>query len=128
MTYNGFDDLLHYYTEMSAMGDSSKFKRKDHHPTDDGGVKADVVGRISNISIPFCVLHALDDPLVTWRTMGHDPETLVNSGSGLIMMALTKSGGHVGWPLGMLPQKQSWKFMNDAVRDFTESVIIATTK
>ena len=93
VTYNGYDDLLDYYTDMSAMRDTTLFQRNNNN-------NSDKVGRIANVSIPFCVLHALDDPLVTWRTMGHDPESLVNTGSGYLMMVLTKTGGHVGWPLG----------------------------
>ena len=53
-------------------------------------------GRIANVSIPFAVLQALDDPLVGWRTVGtNDPQGLVESGSGNIMLVLTKAGGHV---------------------------------
>lgn len=32
VAYNGFDNLLHYYTEMSAMGDTEVF-RHDHNET-----------------------------------------------------------------------------------------------
>jgi predicted alpha/beta-fold hydrolase len=134
VTYNGFRSLLHYYTEMSAMGDTCAFQaqhsvsekttgtKKSNTTTriDDG--KSCDVGRIGNVSIPFCVMHALDDPLTTWRTMGHDPQKLVETGSGHIMMFLTKSGGHVGWPLGLNPASSGWKFMNDAVSGFVNSV------
>ena len=48
VSYNGFDDLEHYYTEMSAMGDTAAFQA---NPLDDN------IGRIANVSIPFCVLH-----------------------------------------------------------------------
>lgn len=99
VAYNGYDDLLHYYTDMSAMGDTTQFQRKKNNNNNENN-NTDNVGRIANVAIPFCVLHALDDPLVTWRTMGHDPESLVNTGSGYLMMVLTKAGGHVGWPLG----------------------------
>jgi len=61
---------------------------------DYGGSK-ESIGRISNVSIPFCVIHALDDPLITWRSVG-EPETVVHSGRGYVVILLTKSGGHVG--------------------------------
>jgi len=115
VTYNGFDSLTHYYTEMSAVGNSTAFQK-------DGEVDKTKVGRIANISIPFCVLHALDDPLVTWRTMTHSPKNLVNSGSGYLMILLSKTGGHVGWPLGLNPSKNGWKWMNNAARDFVNAV------
>ena len=54
--------------------------------------------------------------------MGHDPTRLVNTGSGHIMMVLTSSGGHVGWPLGNNPRQNGWKFMNDAASTFVNSV------
>jgi predicted alpha/beta-fold hydrolase len=123
VTYNGFDSLLHYYTEMSAMGDSSAFQAS--HMKSDVDTENEEIGRIADVSIPFCVLHALDDPLTTWRTMGHNPEKLVQTGSGYSMMFLTESGGHVGWPLGLNPSKNGWKFMNDAVAGFVKSVDMA---
>lgn len=132
VTYNGFDSLLHYYTEMSAMGDTCAFQalncevgRTNATTTriaKDDCTTCDQVGRIGNVSIPFCVMHALDDPLTTWRTMGHDPQRVVQTGSGHIMMFLTKSGGHVGWPLGLNPASSGWKFMNDAVSGFVNGV------
>jgi len=101
---------------MSAMGDSTAFQYKLHESTDEK------VGKIENIMIPFCVLHALDDPLVTWRVVGHNPSALVDSGKGNILLLLTKTGGHVGWPMGLNPRSQGWKWMNDAVIHFTKSV------
>ena len=121
--YHGFDSLEHYYSEMSAMGDTNAFKNTSNFTNVD-----ESVGRIGNISIPFCVLHSLDDPLTTWRTVGHDPERLVNTGSGHTMLVLTKSGGHVGWPLGLFPQLYGWKFMNDAAYNFLKSVDISMKK
>ena len=38
------------------------------------------------------------------------------------MMLLTASGGHVGWPMGMNPRSEGWRFMNGAVGDFVDSV------
>mmetsp|Transcript_14949 Transcript_14949/g.28134 ORF Transcript_14949/g.28134 Transcript_14949/m.28134 type:complete len:648 (-) Transcript_14949:28-1971(-) len=129
VTYNGFHSLLHYYTEMSAMGDTHAFQAKNSYLKEiirNASIAEENdsynVGRIGNVSIPFCVMHALDDPLTTWRTMGHDPQRLVETGSGNIMMFLTKSGGHVGWPLGVNPASSGWKFMNDAVSGFVNSV------
>jgi len=64
VTYNSFDDLVHYYSEMSAMGDRvaefGLLKERSNSTECD----ADEWGRISNTSIPFAVLQALDDPLV----------------------------------------------------------------
>lgn len=77
--------------------------------------------RISQVSVPFLVIQALDDPLISWRTLG-DPKEVVNSGSGNIMMLLTKSGGHVGWPLGMNPKAHGWKWMNNCASDFVVSL------
>jgi len=118
VTYNGFDNLTHYYTEMSAMGDTNMFQSKlvNKNVADSG------VGRIANVSIPFCVFHALDDPITSWRTMGHDPESLVRSGSGNVMILLTDSGGHVGWPLGINSAANGWKFMSNIAGGFVNSV------
>jgi hypothetical protein len=129
-------------------------------------------GRIGNVSVPLAVLQALDDPLVGWRTVGTaNPQGLADSGTGNVILLLTKAGGHVvrtflfdhpkksalanlhtptyippsffffcvnkttplrifprctkGWPLGNNPAKHSWKWMNDAARDFVAAVDIA---
>jgi len=125
VTYNGFDNLTHYYSEMSAMGDTTAFQRKQstsHTKNHTTAHSNDDIGRIGQVSIPFCVIHSLDDPLISWRTMGYDPDALVRSGSGNIMMLLTKSGGHVGWPLGLNPRKEGWRWMHDAAGGFVTSV------
>lgn len=100
---------------MSAMGDTNLFRSEN---IDEIGE----VGRIGNVSIPFCVFHALDDPLTTWRVNSRQPGKLVETGDGYIMMLLTKEGGHVGWPLGKNPRNEGWRFMNDAVAGFVTSV------
>ena len=129
VAYNSFDDLEHYYSEMSAMGDQSVFRVGLGGEGGGGGAEAggavagegsssfnaanvnDDIGRIGNVSIPLLIVHALDDPLISWRTMGNDPQGLVNSvgkrgegrggggvggGGGNVALLLTKSGGHVG--------------------------------
>jgi predicted alpha/beta-fold hydrolase len=64
VTYNSFNDLVHYYSEMSAMGDRiAEFGLLDTYSNSSECV-ADEWGRIANTSIPFAVLQALDDPLV----------------------------------------------------------------
>ncbi len=87
-------------------------------------------GKIHSISIPLCVVHAFDDPLITWRTTVHNngfmhPENLVKSGSGNVMLLLTKSGGHVGWPMGMIPSQNKWKWMSDVAMSFGQAVAAA---
>jgi len=126
VTNNGFNNLTHYYSEMSAMGGTTAFQRKQStsHTKNDTTTHSDdpSIGRIGQVSIPFCVIHSLDDPLISWRTMGYDPDALVRSGSDHIMMLLTKSGGHVGWPLGLNPRKEGWRWMHDAAGGFVTSV------
>jgi predicted alpha/beta-fold hydrolase len=118
VTYNGFRDLLHYYSEMSAMGDTDAFKSKNHVDNNRNGES----GRIVNVTIPFLVLHALDDPITSWRTIGQDPSALTRSGSGNIIMLLTANGGHVGWPLGWNPGLLGWFWMSNVIATFVNSV------
>ena len=106
--YNGFRDVMHYYSEMSALGDF------------DG-----INGRITNVSIPLLVLHALDDPLITWRSVGN-PDNVINSGRGYVMLLLTKGGGHVGWPLGYNPRAHGWYWMNSAIDGFSKALVAAS--
>lgn len=133
--YNGYDDLMHYYSDLSAMGDLpflvedgsvSSHATVPHGDHDDD----ENVGRIGNVSIPLLLLHALDDPLVPWTCVAAadglmHPERLVKTGKGNIMMLLTKSGGHVGWPTGWLPHLNKWRWMSDAVKGFVDAVALS---
>ncbi|CAB9512115.1 Protein ABHD1 [Seminavis robusta] len=119
--YNGFDNVTHYYSEMSAMGDIplGAYQNEASLPEH---------ARIHNVAIPLCVVHALDDPLSTWRTVGANnglmhPSTLTSQiRSGNLLVLLTKAGGHVGWPLGWLPWIRKWEWMNNAASTFVEAV------
>ena len=128
VTYNSFNSLMHYYSEMSAMGDREpEFNLLGPPPTTTTVSRSsNEWGRIGNVSIPFVVLQALDDPIVGWRTVGtSNPQNLVDSGFGNVMLLLTKAGGHVGWPIGLNPSESSWKWMNNAARDFVIATDIA---
>jgi len=118
---NDFDDLDHYYRDMSALGDIP------HDPVTDELKDENKTGKIHGVSIPLLVVHAFDDPLVTWRTTVQNsglmhPSNLVRSGSGNLMLLLTKAGGHVGWPLGLWPTENKWRWMSDVVMSFARSV------
>lgn len=123
--YNRFDNVTHYYMEMSALGDipMEHYQNSNHLPQD---------ARIHNVAIPFCVIHALDDPLVTWRTVAANqglmhPRNLTQQiHSGNLLLLLTKAGGHIGWPLGWAPFIDKWKWMNDAAMTFVQAVNSAT--
>lgn len=138
---------------MSALGDRHpEFQLFDYKNEDICHSNQEGWGRIANVSIPFVVLQALDDPLVGWRTIGtENPQGLADSGLGNIMLLLTKAGGHVGkenpsstklclvlpchllvlpfhiqgWPVGTNPRKEGWKWMNNVARDFVLAVAAA---
>ena len=123
---NGFDDLDHYYREMSALGDIP-------HDVDTDIIPMENTGKIHTVAIPLLVVQALDDPLITWRaTIQNEgfmhPDNLVQSGSGNLLLLLTKKGGHVGWPLGIWPGTAKWKWMSDVVMSFAQSVDEAIKK
>ena len=104
---------------MSALGDIPEIRA--------GLLPEQNEGKIHNVSIPLCVVHALDDPLITWRTVAANegfmhPENLSRSGSGNLILLLTKDGGHVGWPLGFFPSMYKWKWMSDAAMSFAHAV------
>ena len=82
VTYNDFDHLYHYYSEMSAMGDRDpEFALFSPADTTSSGDHSSW-GRMADVSKPFAVLQALVDPLIGWRTIGtNNPQALADSGS-----------------------------------------------
>lgn len=115
--YNNYRDVQEYYSDMSAMGDIPL----------GGSEEPPSLGRIEDVSIPLCILFALDDPLLSWQNVAANegymhPTKLSQSGSGNLMLLLTKRGGHVGWPLGWFPGKDKWKWMNGVVTSFAHAV------
>lgn len=122
VAYHGFASVDAFYAAMSALGD---IPQHDYFKNN-----SNIHGKIDNVSIPLCVMHALDDPISTWRTVAANegfmqPSTLVRSGRGNLMLLLTKRGGHVGWPLGVLSHRRQWEFMSSAASDFASAVMKA---
>ena len=73
----------------------------------------------------------MDDPLISWRTVAADdgimaPTTLTKTGTGNLIILLTKRGGHVGWPLGYISPIYQWKWMSDIAMSFTNSIVSAS--
>ena len=72
-----------------------------------------------HFAIPHLILQSFDDPLSIWTTNAENdpnsplyPSNLVNDQENLVVM-LTSKGGHVGWPIGMIPK--SFAYMNEHV-------------
>lgn len=105
---------------MSALGDM--VHNSDGTMVDDYKDK-----KVDSIAVPLVVLQAFDDPLVSWRaTCANEglmnPNNLVKTGNGNLMVILTKAGGHVGWPLGLFFFQNKWKWMSDAAMSFATAV------
>ena len=73
----------------------------------------------NHFAIPHLILQSFDDPLSIWTTNADNdpnsplyPSNLVKSQENLVVM-LTSKGGHVGWPIGIIPD--SWEYMNTYV-------------
>lgn len=99
-----------HFIQRGAMGDFVRF---------DGSKEEE--GRIGNVSIPLCMVQSLDDPVGYWGTF-HDPSKVARTGDGNTMILFTKSGGHVGWPLGWNPRKNGWRWMSDTAASFVDAV------
>ena len=114
--YNGYRDLNAYYADMGAMGDFCSFDNEG------------ALGRMANVSIPLIMISALDDPIGYIETF-IEPKQVCTCGRGYAMILLTRSGGHVGWPLGMNPTKHAWQWMSEAAMSFVESAeLVLTTR
>jgi len=134
VAYNGFEGLMvccrasrvyslsntycqHYYTEMSLLGDVPLSEYESR--------ALNSARRINKVAVPLLILHALDDPLVTWETTAANrgllhPTNVTRTGQGNLVVLLTKRGGHVGWPLGWMPSNDNWAFMNGAAVSFAK--------
>ena len=99
---NGFDDVFHYYSELSPVMDSRRIELRK----------------------PLLMLHAMDDPIIH---VDHIPSTALrctptsSSLSENMVTLITAVGGHVGWPLGWFPWNNRWEFQNRITLEFLES-------
>jgi predicted alpha/beta-fold hydrolase len=98
--------------QRGAMGDFVSFDGKE--------------GRIANVSIPLCMVQSLDDPVGTWRSF-HDPQKVAATGTGSTLILFTRTGGHVGWPLGMNPRIHGWSWMGSVAASFVDAIRQALT-
>eukprot|EP00977_Amphora_coffeiformis_P012358 scaffold3051_cov175-Amphora_coffeaeformis.AAC.9 len=121
--YNGFRDVVDYYQTMSALGDVPLEELTGEHATTIASHR-----HIQQLHKPFLVVHALDDPLITWRTVAanqgpmHPQNLTAHAGNGNLLVLLTRRGGHVGWPMGWVPQRHTWYWMNHVAASFGEAV------
>lgn len=94
---NGYDNVNHYYDDASATCD-----------------------RLRSCAKPLLEIHAVDDPITSADCI---PSTELTNGLTPNMFALfSRSGGHVGWPLGWTPWSRRWEFQNRLVMEFLASV------
>jgi predicted alpha/beta-fold hydrolase len=119
--YNGYSSLQQFYSDMGALGDIPLSEMDRPHVS-----TLTKPPLLVNLSTPLLVLHALDDPLSTWRTVAANrgimhPSTLVQAAGNLVVL-LTERGGHVGWPMGWRPHLRGWEFMNDVAAGFAEAI------
>ena len=103
--FNDFASVDEYYTAMSPASDF---------------VSIEEPGRMGDISVPFAILSALDDPIVCEKCLG-DPTRISKVAGGNIFYILSKRGGHVGFPLDPVPTEK-WRWMNEAILNFVEAV------
>lgn len=102
---NGFRDVDEYYAAMSlAHG-----------------------GKLARVAVPLLALHAVDDPIVESATFAHSVHATTSQHGEArnpnCWFRFTRAGGHVGWSLGLRPQRERWAFMHLAVVDFASAVL-----
>ncbi|KAG7353123.1 hypothetical protein IV203_009171 [Nitzschia inconspicua] len=101
--YNGYKDILSFYSEMSAVLATNNTNQSRH------------------FAIPHLVLQSFDDPISSWRTnAANDPSNpffpsniVMQENCSNLVILLTERGGHVGWPMGYFPH--TWEYMNTYV-------------
>ena len=108
--YHGYNDISKYYSDMSVIGNAynSTVLSSNH------------VDRVADVAIPLLFVNALDDTFGSWRCLGV-PNQVVKSGKGNVFLLITKHGGHVGWPTGLNPSLDAWKWMNNIPKSFIDA-------
>ena len=68
-----------------------------------------------DFSVPVLVVHAADDPIIHADT--NQPERMGTLSENLVIL-LTETGGHVGFPLGTCPWRHKFLFQNELILEF----------
>ncbi|CAM9157366.1 unnamed protein product [Chrysoparadoxa australica] len=95
--YHEYPSLMHYYEDMSC-GCGGKLKR---------------------LTTPMLAVHAMDDPIMS-ATGALVKDSLA---AETLTVLLTKTGGHVGFPVGWNPVKKKWSWMSGLALDYCETVV-----
>ncbi len=96
---NGFRDGCHYYEDMTPTADEWK-----------------------NVKVPFLAMHARDDPILHVDSMPH-LKARAGAPTDQLVVLVTETGGHVGWPLGVAPWIYRWHFQNELLLEFCNGVM-----
>ena len=82
-----------------------------------------ICDRLANVRVPTLSLNAVDDPIIHVDTMEHTAKYAQHNEN--IFVLITQYGGHCGWPMGLAPSSNGFRFMSETVLDFGESAIAA---
>lgn len=69
------------------------------------------------MATPLLLVHAEDDPILSVDSYDVALDA-VKQGNPHLMVAITKEGGHVGWPTGLDPTKNRWGWMSQTAIDY----------
>ena len=76
---------------------------------------------VCGLPIPLLAINAADDPII------HVDTAPCRSGAAAavenLICLVTRTGGHVGWPLGLAPWRHLFKFQNSLIFEFCEAVV-----
>eukprot|EP01036_Dinobryon_divergens_P034710 gene34710-44891_t len=105
---NGFRSVAEYYHHLTATDDQIL---SSPHNCQGGG----------NLTLekPLLALHAMDDVIIHPNTM---PSAACSAAVDNLICLVTDTGGHVGWPVGLLPTEHRWLFQNSIIIDFCKTL------
>lgn len=125
---HGFRDVEHYYSDMCG-GKEERLMAKFVHASSVGGERgSEREGSQSqqskggqpraSLPVPLLAIHAADDPIIHCDTNPIQAAKLIDN----FICLITKTGGHVGWPVGWFPTRHRWQFQNTLILEFCEGV------
>lgn len=116
-----FDNVYHYYSDMCGASEQCLRKMLQQSQINEQDNTQDQESKLCGFSRPLLYVHAADDPIIHVDTV---PDITILRQINNLVCLITKTGGHVGWPIGLSPWRHRWKFQNELIHEFCTAIAL----